>query len=48
MKNLNKVLSQLLSLVEINTDKIINFTDKNSEISLNVLIREMENDKKMN
>lgn len=48
MKNLNKVLSQLLSLVEINTNKIINFTDKNSEISLNVLIREMENDKKMN
>ena len=46
MKNLNKVLSQLDKLTDATTEKIINYTDMDAEASFNVLIREMENDKK--
>lgn len=46
MKNLNKVLSQLDKLTDATTEKIINYTDVDAEASFNVLIREMENDKK--
>ena len=47
MKNLNKILCQLNSLVDTLTDKVLNFTDQDIEASFSVLMREMKNDENM-